>query len=71
MPNLAEYESSVPNAWCPGCGNFGILQALKQALVALELAPHVNVNLQNLASRRTARYAYEYNDETYSLYTVS
>ena len=27
-------------AWCPGCGNFGILAALKQALVAAGLAPH-------------------------------
>ncbi|MGE4296429.1 MAG: thiamine pyrophosphate-dependent enzyme [Desulfovibrionaceae bacterium] len=25
--------------WCPGCGNFGILQAMKQAFVALQLAP--------------------------------
>jgi 2-oxoglutarate ferredoxin oxidoreductase subunit beta len=34
------YESSVENAWCPGCGNFGILAALKNALVELERAPH-------------------------------
>ncbi len=27
-------------AWCPGCGNFGILSALKQALLAAGLAPH-------------------------------
>ena len=27
-------------AWCPGCGNFGILPALKQALLACGLAPH-------------------------------
>lgn len=26
-------------AWCPGCGNFGILGALKQALAELEIAP--------------------------------
>lgn len=25
--------------WCPGCGNFGILQALKQAFVELNLTP--------------------------------
>jgi len=39
MPNLTDYESGVPNTWCPGCGNFGILKALQEALVALELAP--------------------------------
>lgn len=26
-------------AWCPGCGDFGILKALKQALVELEISP--------------------------------
>ncbi|WP_434642515.1 2-oxoacid:ferredoxin oxidoreductase subunit beta [Thermoanaerobacterium thermosaccharolyticum] len=27
-------------AWCPGCGNFGILNALKDALTELGLKPH-------------------------------
>jgi 2-oxoglutarate ferredoxin oxidoreductase subunit beta len=27
-------------AWCPGCGNFGILNAVKKALTAQNLAPH-------------------------------
>lgn len=27
-------------AWCPGCGNYGILEALHQALTELELDPH-------------------------------
>jgi 2-oxoglutarate ferredoxin oxidoreductase subunit beta len=27
-------------AWCPGCGNFNILKAVKQALVELGLDPH-------------------------------
>ncbi len=26
--------------WCPGCGNFGILTALRKALVALDLEPY-------------------------------
>lgn len=26
-------------AWCPGCGNFGILNALKQALTELDIKP--------------------------------
>jgi 2-oxoglutarate ferredoxin oxidoreductase subunit beta len=33
------YDSPVPVAWCPGCGNHGILQSVKKALVALELEP--------------------------------
>ncbi|CAH2212585.1 2-oxoacid:ferredoxin oxidoreductase subunit beta [Tepidibacter aestuarii] len=31
---------SVETAWCPGCGNHGILTALKQALWELNLEPH-------------------------------
>ncbi len=40
MVTLDDYVSTVANAWCPGCGNFGILQALKKALVELEIEPH-------------------------------
>jgi 2-oxoglutarate ferredoxin oxidoreductase subunit beta len=32
-------DSSPDIAWCPGCGNFGILKAVKQALAELDLAP--------------------------------
>ena len=34
------YDSDVPIAWCPGCGNFGILEAFKKAMAALKLQPH-------------------------------
>lgn len=40
MPKLENFESKDPIAWCPGCGNFGILAALKQALVNLKLEPY-------------------------------
>ncbi len=39
MVALKDYAATIPIAWCPGCGNFGILQAVKKALVALELEP--------------------------------
>jgi len=39
MTSMA-YESRVENQWCPGCPNFGILAALKQALASLGLPPH-------------------------------
>jgi 2-oxoglutarate ferredoxin oxidoreductase subunit beta len=35
----SDYEGLTP-AWCPGCGNFGILQALKKALVDLNIEPY-------------------------------
>ena len=36
MVTLNEYQSTDPIAWCPGCGNFGLLNALKNALVEAE-----------------------------------
>jgi 2-oxoglutarate/2-oxoacid ferredoxin oxidoreductase subunit beta len=37
---VEDYISQVEIAWCPGCGNFGILQAVKKTLVDLKLQPH-------------------------------
>ena len=36
---LEDFESKDPIAWCPGCGNFSILKALKQAFVELDKKP--------------------------------
>lgn len=38
MATMKDYAGLTP-AWCPGCGNFGILSALKNALVNLGLEP--------------------------------
>lgn len=40
MVTLKDYASPVQSAWCPGCGNFGILNGIKRALVELDLSPH-------------------------------
>ena len=40
MSTLEEYRSDIENQWCPGCPNFGLLAALKRALVSLDLSPH-------------------------------
>ncbi|MFP3867186.1 MAG: 2-oxoacid:ferredoxin oxidoreductase subunit beta [Desulfobacteraceae bacterium] len=39
MVSIDDY-GNYETAWCPGCGNFSILKALKQALVASQLEPH-------------------------------
>ncbi|MFC1986929.1 2-oxoacid:ferredoxin oxidoreductase subunit beta [Chloroflexota bacterium] len=39
MVTMADYAGLKP-AWCPGCGNFGILSAVNKALVKLNLKPH-------------------------------
>jgi 2-oxoglutarate/2-oxoacid ferredoxin oxidoreductase subunit beta len=40
LVTLADYDNGIVPAWCPGCGNFGILTALKKALVELDFEPH-------------------------------
>ncbi len=37
---VKDYASSVKPTWCPGCGDFGILNAVKRGLVQAGLAPH-------------------------------
>lgn len=39
MVTLSDYAGLKPT-WCPGCGNFGILEALNRALVEMEIEPH-------------------------------
>ncbi|MFH1891004.1 MAG: thiamine pyrophosphate-dependent enzyme [Candidatus Kuenenbacteria bacterium] len=35
-----KFNTSISPTWCPGCGNYGIWQALKTALFELNLDPH-------------------------------
>lgn len=37
MINSEEYSTAVKPTWCPGCGNFGIWMALKNALSRLDI----------------------------------
>lgn len=36
---IEDYNTNIKNTWCPGCGNFSIHMALKQAFVELNLTP--------------------------------
>ena len=40
MLDIRLYDSGDEVAWCPGCYNFAILKAVKQALASLDLQPH-------------------------------
>ncbi len=40
MITESSFISTVENQWCPGCGNFGVLRAVKKALVDLQIEPH-------------------------------
>ena len=37
---VKDYAGTVKPTWCPGCGDYGILVAVKQGLVLAGLAPH-------------------------------
>ena len=39
-PTKQAYQVGHPNDWCPGCGDFGTLNTVQQALAALHLLPH-------------------------------
>ena len=31
MPGIKEFVTPIKPTWCPGCGNFGMWEALKRA----------------------------------------
>ena len=35
-----DYQVEHANDWCPGCGDFGILSSVQQAMAGLDLPPH-------------------------------
>jgi len=37
---LADYKTTVHNDWCPGCGDFGILNAIQMALSDMQVPRH-------------------------------
>lgn len=38
-----DFETHIFPTWCPGCGNFGVWTALKQAMAQINLEPHRTV----------------------------
>ena len=40
MGQVKEYIGKVKPDWCPGCGDFAVLNALQRALAELDIAPH-------------------------------
>jgi len=39
MRNAKDYRSALNPVWCPGCGDFGVLKGLTQALAELDIPP--------------------------------
>ena len=40
MARNESYATDVPCTWCPGCGNYAIVDALEAALTQMKLLPH-------------------------------
>src|SRR5207245_2745276 len=40
MLELKNYRTQVHNEWCPGCGDFGIVNAIQMTLLEMQLEPH-------------------------------
>ena len=36
----ADFKVDIHPDWCPGCGDFGILNSIRQSLTSLEIEPH-------------------------------
>lgn len=57
MLDLKLYNTNDENAWCPGCGNFSILDALKRAAAELEIKPEDLVVVSGIGqSAKTPHY---------------
>ena len=61
---LQEYKSKIAPVWCPGCGDYGVLRALHQALADLDVAPEDIITVSGIGcSGRLSHYL-----NTYSLH---
>jgi 2-oxoglutarate/2-oxoacid ferredoxin oxidoreductase subunit beta len=63
LPVLAarDYKTDYKPVWCPGCGDFGVLNALSKAMAALALAPEDVAVIAGIGcSSRLAAYVNAY-----------
>jgi 2-oxoglutarate ferredoxin oxidoreductase subunit beta len=57
MIETRAWSSTAETTWCPGCGNFGILTALRQALTTLKFEPTQVVVVAGIGQAgKTAHY---------------
>ena len=56
-----DYKTTVHNTWCPGCGDFGILNSIQAALAELQVPPHEVVVFSGIGcSGKTPHYINAY-----------
>lgn len=63
---LADYKTLVHNDWCPGCGDFGILNAIQMALFELQIPNHKAIIFSGIGcSGKTPHFI-----NTYGIHTL-
>ena len=63
---LADYKTDVHNDWCPGCGDFGIVNALQMAMAELNIERHKAVIFSGIGcSGKTSHFI-----NTYGIHTL-
>ena len=64
-PKLAEYKTDVHNDWCPGCGDFGIVNAIQMAMAEMEIPRHRAALFSGIGcSGKTSHYVNVYGIHT-------
>jgi 2-oxoglutarate ferredoxin oxidoreductase subunit beta len=62
---VADFKGKVDPDWCPGCGDFGVLRSLQEALVELQLQPHTVVTISGIGcSSNLPGFIYTYGMHT-------
>ena len=64
-PKLADYKTDVHNDWCPGCGDFGIVNAIQMAMAEMEIPRHRAALFSGIGcSGKTSHYVNVYGIHT-------
>ena len=61
---LQDYSSGVKPVWCPGCGDYGVLRGLQQAMMELDIVPEETITVSGIGC--SGRFSHYMN--TYSLH---
>ena len=62
---LADYKTEVHNDWCPGCGDFGIVNAIQMAMAELSIPRHKAALFSGIGcSGKTSHYVNVYGVHT-------
>ncbi|MDD2512742.1 MAG: 2-oxoacid:ferredoxin oxidoreductase subunit beta, partial [Proteiniphilum sp.] len=61
-----DYKSEIAVRWCPGCGNYAILNCLHKALAELNISPHNTAVISGIGC--SSRLPYYMN--TYGFHTI-